>query len=81
MGGTETSAVLKDLSSLTEYEIAVFAVYTSSASEALRGRETTRESHTQTHTLTQLPQNHNQHSVHLYGNLIACAVSFYQAGC
>ncbi|KAF5901087.1 collagen alpha-1(XIV) chain isoform X1, partial [Clarias magur] len=41
VGGTETSAVLKDLSSLTEYEIAVFAVYTASASEALRGRETT----------------------------------------
>lgn len=37
------SAVLKDLSSLTEYELAVFAVYEASASEALRGSETTCE--------------------------------------
>lgn len=46
MDGTETSAVLKDLSSLTEYEIAVFAVYAALGSEPLRGTETTRELHT-----------------------------------
>uniref|UniRef100_A0A8C9VEU1 Collagen type XIV alpha 1 chain n=1 Tax=Scleropages formosus TaxID=113540 RepID=A0A8C9VEU1_SCLFO len=39
--GSENSVVLSYLNSLTEYQIAVFAVYTSSASEALRGRETT----------------------------------------
>ncbi|XP_036791415.1 collagen alpha-1(XIV) chain isoform X4 [Oncorhynchus mykiss] len=39
--GTENSVVLWHLNSLTEYQLAVFAVYTSSASEALRGSETT----------------------------------------
>ncbi|KAG7470129.1 hypothetical protein MATL_G00136030 [Megalops atlanticus] len=39
--GTENSVVLRNLNSLTEYQIAVFAVYTSAASEALRGSETT----------------------------------------
>uniref|UniRef100_A0AAR2LSF0 Collagen, type XIV, alpha 1b n=1 Tax=Pygocentrus nattereri TaxID=42514 RepID=A0AAR2LSF0_PYGNA len=39
--GSETSAVVENLSSLTEYEIAVFAVYSASASEGLRGSETT----------------------------------------
>ncbi|XP_047455334.1 collagen alpha-1(XIV) chain isoform X2 [Mugil cephalus] len=39
--GGETSVVLQHLSSLTEYQLAVFAVYASEASEALRGSETT----------------------------------------
>ncbi|RXM33453.1 Collagen alpha-1(XIV) chain [Acipenser ruthenus] len=39
--GTENTVVLKNLMSLTEYQIAVFAVYTSAASEGLRGSETT----------------------------------------
>uniref|UniRef100_A0AAZ3QC12 Collagen, type XIV, alpha 1a n=1 Tax=Oncorhynchus tshawytscha TaxID=74940 RepID=A0AAZ3QC12_ONCTS len=39
--GTENYVVLRYLNSLTEYQLAVFAVYTSSASEALRGSETT----------------------------------------
>uniref|UniRef100_A0A8C5H1R4 Collagen, type XIV, alpha 1a n=1 Tax=Gouania willdenowi TaxID=441366 RepID=A0A8C5H1R4_GOUWI len=39
--GSETSVVLQHLSSLTEYQLAVFAVYTDEASEALRGSETT----------------------------------------
>uniref|UniRef100_W5LGS1 Collagen type XIV alpha 1 chain n=1 Tax=Astyanax mexicanus TaxID=7994 RepID=W5LGS1_ASTMX len=39
--GSESVAVLRNLNSLTEYEIAVFAIYTSSASDALRGSETT----------------------------------------
>lgn len=39
--GSETSAVLEHLSSLTEYQLAVFAVYANEASEALRGSETT----------------------------------------
>ncbi|KAI4893054.1 hypothetical protein NFI96_005119 [Prochilodus magdalenae] len=39
--GSETSTVLDNLSSLTEYEIAVFAIYSASASEGLRGSETT----------------------------------------
>uniref|UniRef100_A0A674AGB9 Collagen type XIV alpha 1 chain n=2 Tax=Salmo TaxID=8028 RepID=A0A674AGB9_SALTR len=39
--GTENSVVLRYLNSLTEYQLAVFAVYTSTASEALRGSETT----------------------------------------
>ncbi|KAM9852256.1 collagen alpha-1(XIV) chain [Aulostomus maculatus] len=37
----ETSVVLQHLSSLTDYELAVFAVYENEASEALRGSETT----------------------------------------
>ncbi|XP_057195961.1 collagen alpha-1(XIV) chain isoform X2 [Triplophysa rosa] len=41
VGGTENSVVLQNLNSLTEYEIAVFAVYLSSASDALRGNEIT----------------------------------------
>lgn len=44
VGGTENSVVLQNLNSLTEYEIAVFAVYRSAASDALRGNEITRES-------------------------------------
>ncbi|XP_041104554.1 collagen alpha-1(XIV) chain-like isoform X4 [Polyodon spathula] len=39
--GTENTVVLKNLMSLTEYQIAVFAVYTNAASEGLRGSETT----------------------------------------
>uniref|UniRef100_A0A3B3VJQ0 Collagen type XIV alpha 1 chain n=1 Tax=Poecilia latipinna TaxID=48699 RepID=A0A3B3VJQ0_9TELE len=41
VAGSETSVVLQHLSSLTEYQLAVFAVYTDEASEALRGSETT----------------------------------------
>ncbi|XP_043078905.1 collagen alpha-1(XIV) chain-like [Puntigrus tetrazona] len=41
VGGTENSVVLQNLNSLTEYEIAVFAVYRSAASDALRGSEIT----------------------------------------
>ncbi|KAK9513534.1 hypothetical protein VZT92_027060 [Zoarces viviparus] len=39
--GSETSVVLQHLHSLTEYQLAVFAVYANKASEALRGSETT----------------------------------------
>ncbi|CAI5663250.1 unnamed protein product [Oreochromis niloticus] len=39
--GSESSVVLQHLSSLTEYQLAVFAVYANKASEALRGSETT----------------------------------------
>nr|XP_033493056.1 collagen alpha-1(XIV) chain-like isoform X3 [Epinephelus lanceolatus] len=39
--GTENSVELSYLNSLTEYQVAVFAVYRSSASEALRGSATT----------------------------------------
>ncbi|KAF1382087.1 hypothetical protein PFLUV_G00160800, partial [Perca fluviatilis] len=39
--GTENSVELNYLNSLTEYQVAVFAVYHSSASEALRGSATT----------------------------------------
>uniref|UniRef100_A0A667XN69 Collagen type XIV alpha 1 chain n=1 Tax=Myripristis murdjan TaxID=586833 RepID=A0A667XN69_9TELE len=39
--GTENSVVLSYLNSLTEYQVAVFAVYRSSASEAVRGSATT----------------------------------------
>uniref|UniRef100_A0AAQ4S0R7 Collagen, type XIV, alpha 1a n=2 Tax=Gasterosteus aculeatus aculeatus TaxID=481459 RepID=A0AAQ4S0R7_GASAC len=39
--GGETSAVLQHLHSLTEYQLAVFAVYANESSEALRGSETT----------------------------------------
>uniref|UniRef100_A0A3Q3EL43 Collagen, type XIV, alpha 1a n=1 Tax=Labrus bergylta TaxID=56723 RepID=A0A3Q3EL43_9LABR len=39
--GNDTSVLLQHLSSLTEYQLAVFAVYASEASEALRGSETT----------------------------------------
>ncbi|KAK2910439.1 collagen alpha-1(XIV) chain [Channa argus] len=38
---SETSVVLEQLSSLTEYQLSVFAVYANEASEALRGSETT----------------------------------------
>lgn len=44
MNGDENSVVLRFLNSLTEYQITVFAIYSNSASEALRGSETTRES-------------------------------------
>lgn len=40
--GSETSTVLKNLMSLTEYQVSVFAVYSHTASEGLRGTETTR---------------------------------------
>ncbi|KAM4631025.1 collagen alpha-1(XIV) chain isoform 2-T2 [Polymixia lowei] len=39
--GTENTVMLNYLNSLTEYQVAVFAVYRSSASEALRGSATT----------------------------------------
>ncbi|XP_051879302.1 collagen alpha-1(XIV) chain isoform X4 [Pristis pectinata] len=39
--GTESTAVLQNLMSLTEYQIAVFAIYTKAASEGLRGSATT----------------------------------------
>ncbi|XP_067837767.1 collagen alpha-1(XIV) chain isoform X2 [Heptranchias perlo] len=39
--GTESTAVLQNLMSLTEYQLAVFAVYANAASEGLRGAETT----------------------------------------
>uniref|UniRef100_UPI0037E884CC collagen alpha-1(XIV) chain isoform X2 n=2 Tax=Semicossyphus pulcher TaxID=241346 RepID=UPI0037E884CC len=39
--GSDSSVVLEHLSSVTEYQLAVFAVYASEASEALRGSETT----------------------------------------
>uniref|UniRef100_A0A803U1M9 Collagen type XIV alpha 1 chain n=1 Tax=Anolis carolinensis TaxID=28377 RepID=A0A803U1M9_ANOCA len=39
--GSVSTAVLKNLMSMTEYQIAVFAIYVSSASEGLRGTETT----------------------------------------
>ncbi|XP_076016833.1 collagen alpha-1(XIV) chain, partial [Genypterus blacodes] len=39
--GSEDSVVLQHLGSLTEYQVAVFAVYASEAGEALRGSETT----------------------------------------
>ncbi|XP_028983776.1 collagen alpha-1(XIV) chain isoform X2 [Betta splendens] len=39
--GSEASVALKHLSSMTEYQLAVFAVYTDEASEALRGSATT----------------------------------------
>jgi len=41
--GSSSTAVLKNLMSLTEYQIAVFAIYSNAASEGLRGTETTRE--------------------------------------
>ncbi|XP_029447814.1 LOW QUALITY PROTEIN: collagen alpha-1(XIV) chain [Rhinatrema bivittatum] len=39
--GTVSTVVLKNLMSLTEYQLAVFAVYINAASEGLRGTETT----------------------------------------
>ncbi|KAM9495088.1 collagen alpha-1(XIV) chain isoform 1-T1 [Clarias gariepinus] len=39
--GDQTSVVLQHLNSVTEYQVAVFAVYSNSASEGLRGSETT----------------------------------------
>ncbi|KAM8966281.1 collagen alpha-1(XIV) chain isoform 2-T2 [Pelodytes ibericus] len=39
--GSVSTTVLKNLMSLTEYQIAVFAVYVNAASEGLRGTETT----------------------------------------
>jgi len=41
--GSLSTAVLKNLMSLTEYQIAVFAIYPNAASEGLRGTETTRK--------------------------------------
>ncbi|ROI15268.1 Collagen alpha-1(XIV) chain [Anabarilius grahami] len=41
VNGDENSVVLRYLNSLTEYQITVFAIYSNSASEALRGSETT----------------------------------------
>lgn len=43
VNGDENSVVLRYLNSLTEYQITVFAIYSNSASEALRGSETTCE--------------------------------------
>lgn len=40
--GSISSTVLKNLMSLTEYQVAVFAIYPHTASEGLRGAETTR---------------------------------------
>lgn len=40
--GSINSTVLKNLMSSTEYQVAVFAVYSHTASEGLRGTETTR---------------------------------------
>uniref|UniRef100_F7EVM1 Collagen type XIV alpha 1 chain n=1 Tax=Monodelphis domestica TaxID=13616 RepID=F7EVM1_MONDO len=39
--GTESTTILKGLMSLTEYQIAVFAIYSTTASEGLRGTEMT----------------------------------------
>ncbi|NXF47727.1 COEA1 protein, partial [Oceanites oceanicus] len=39
--GSLSTAVLKNLMSLTEYQVAVFAIYSNAASEGLRGTETT----------------------------------------
>ncbi|XP_063307174.1 collagen alpha-1(XIV) chain isoform X2 [Pelobates fuscus] len=39
--GSVSTTVLKNLMSLTEYQIAVFAIYVNAASEGLRGTETT----------------------------------------
>ncbi|KAK9958258.1 hypothetical protein ABG768_012429 [Culter alburnus] len=41
VNGDKNSVVLRYLNSLTEYQITVFAIYSNSASEALRGSETT----------------------------------------
>ncbi|XP_073787351.1 collagen alpha-1(XIV) chain isoform X2 [Danio rerio] len=41
VNGDENSVVLQYLNSMTEYQITVFAIYSNSASEALRGSETT----------------------------------------
>ncbi|XP_053719022.1 collagen alpha-1(XIV) chain-like [Synchiropus splendidus] len=41
VNGAENSVELNFLNSLTEYQVAVFAIYSSSASEALRGSATT----------------------------------------
>ncbi|XP_059375547.1 collagen alpha-1(XIV) chain, partial [Carassius carassius] len=41
VNGDENSVVLRYLNSLTEYQITVFAIYSNTASEALRGSETT----------------------------------------
>uniref|UniRef100_A0AAR2IQJ1 Collagen, type XIV, alpha 1b n=1 Tax=Pygocentrus nattereri TaxID=42514 RepID=A0AAR2IQJ1_PYGNA len=41
VNGDQNSVVLQHLNSLTEYQVAVFAVYSNSASEALRGSVTT----------------------------------------
>lgn len=60
--GSETSVVLQHLNSLTEYQLAVFAVYANEASEALRGSETTRKfiltrMHARRNVLTKLYAN------------------------
>ncbi|XP_062385579.1 collagen alpha-1(XIV) chain isoform X1 [Sardina pilchardus] len=41
VNGNENTVVLRYLNSLTEYQVAVFAVYSNTASEALRGTATT----------------------------------------
>ena len=55
----DSSALLEHLSSQTRYEVAVFAVYATAASEALRGSADTRKfththarTHARTHTYT-----------------------------
>lgn len=40
--GWERSVLLEHLSSLSDYQVAVFAVYRNAASEALRGSASTR---------------------------------------
>ncbi|XP_060742438.1 collagen alpha-1(XIV) chain-like isoform X2 [Tachysurus vachellii] len=41
VNGDQNSVILQHLNSVTEYQVAVFAVYSNSASEGLRGSETT----------------------------------------
>ncbi|XP_046715076.1 collagen alpha-1(XIV) chain-like isoform X4 [Silurus meridionalis] len=41
VNGDQNSVVLQHLNSVTEYQVAVFAIYSNSASEGLRGSETT----------------------------------------
>ena len=81
--GSETSVVLQHLSSLTEYQLAVFAVYANQASEALRGSETTRKfilthKHTRRNALTKPRSNA---SVNIWDHqLITMAVKFDSHG-
>lgn len=43
VNGDQNSVTLQHLNSVTEYQVAVFAIYSNSASEGLRGSETTCE--------------------------------------
>lgn len=80
--GSETSVVLQHLSSLTEYQLAVFAVYANEASEALRGSETTRKFIlTHTHTDMYLQKPHASASVNIWDHrLITMAWEFDSHG-